>query len=335
MSSTSPGVVRRWVFPILRVVVFAAIAVALVKLAFFSGATEGGDGARPTGGVSDPTTSVRTGAIRNDVTLDATVYADAAVPIRSGAAGEIREVQVSAGQQVDGGTVVAIVKRFSDDRSVPVTAGAAGTISALPALVGQQVAIGDVLGQVAPPTFNVSGTIPASVQYRLLSKPAEAQVAISGGPAPFTCTGLTVGVPLAGSGDAASGAGAGSAAGSGSGSGASGSGASTGPTVRCAVPTDVTVFAGLAAKVTIAAGSAQDALLVPATAVEGSGANGTVYVPNPAGKPTAKKVALGIFDGTDVQIVSGLAKGDEILQFVPSKTADEAAAATGTNGMGG
>ena len=39
------GIARRWVFPILRLVVFAAIAAALVKLAFFGGF--GGETADP------------------------------------------------------------------------------------------------------------------------------------------------------------------------------------------------------------------------------------------------------------------------------------------------
>ena len=56
MSSTNPGMVRKWILPILRLVVFAAIAVALAKLAFFGGfGTAGTDSAVPTGAVADPT----------------------------------------------------------------------------------------------------------------------------------------------------------------------------------------------------------------------------------------------------------------------------------------
>ncbi|MGN6324852.1 hypothetical protein [Pseudolysinimonas sp.] len=339
MSAASPGIGRRWVLPILRIVVFAAIGIALVKLAFFSGATAGSDGVTPTGAVSDPLAVVETGSIRNDVALDATVYADPAVPVRATVAGEITKVAIAVGAGADSGTPVVVVKHplTSTDpaaapgfRSVTITAGAAGTVSALNALVGQQVAVGDVIAQVAPPTFNVSGSIAAVDQYRLLSKPTEATVTIAGGPAPFTCTGLTISAPLAGAGSTGDSTGADPSTGSGTASG-SGQGASGGPTVRCAVPAGVTVFAGLAAKVTISAGSAADALLVPATAVEGSGANGTVYQPAASGgAPKAVPVQLGIFDGRRVQIVSGLKKGDQILQFVPSKADEQAAQATGS-----
>lgn len=339
MSQSSPGVMRRWVFPVLRLVVFAAIAVALVKLAFFSGATAGADGISPTGVVAEPTTTVQSGSIRNDLTLDATVFADAAAPVRATAAGEVTKVAVAQGAAVDAATPVAVVKQQlatpAADGSprygtVTITAGAAGTLSAVDVLVGQQVAVGDVLAQVAPPTFNVSGSIAAVQQYRLLSKPTEAKVTIAGGLEPFTCTGLTVSAPLAGANTGSDGSAQGAAPSAGA-SVPTGSGG--GATVRCAVPAEVTVFAGLAAKLTISAGSADGALIVPATAVEGAGAAGTVYRPAAGGgEPTPVKVQLGIFDGQQVQIVSGLKKGDEILEFVPSKVDEQAASA---NGIGG
>jgi len=338
MSTSSPGVVRRWVFPVLRIVVFAAIAVALLKLAFFSGSTAGSDGATPTGRVTEPTATVETGSIRNDLTLDATVYADPAAPVRATASGEVTKVAVTAGAGVEGETPVVVLKQQLETpaadgtprfRSVTVVAGAAGTVSSLTVLVGQQVAVGDVVAQVAPPTFSVAGAIAAVQQYRLLSKPTEATVTIPGGPAPFTCTGLVISAPQAGA----------NTGGSSSGESAptegapSGSGSGTGPTVRCAVPADVTVFGGLAAKLTISAGKADDALVVPATAVEGAGGAGKVYRPAAdGGDPTPVPVELGIFDGRQVQILSGLKKGDEILQFVPSKAGEESAAADGVAG---
>ncbi|MHA7987157.1 biotin/lipoyl-containing protein [Rathayibacter sp. CAU 1779] len=324
MTAASPGVTRRWVFPILRILIFAAIAAALVKLAFFSGATAGSDDLRATGVVSDPTSIVRTGSISDDLTVKGTVFADAAVPVRATATGEITAVSIAVGQHVDSGAAVIVVKKADDQTHVTVVAPAVGTVSDLTALVGQQVGVGDVLAQVAPPTFNVTGSIAAADQYRLLSNPTTAQVVISGGPAPFTCTGLTVSAPLAGASSTPSTSGQGTEP---------SSGTASGPTVRCSVPADVTVFAGLAAKLTIAAGKADHALIVPATAVEGiSGGEGTVYTRSGSGDPTPHKVQLGIFDGTSVQIVSGLKKGDEILQYVPSKSDEQTDAVVGVRG---
>ena len=120
-------------------------------------------------------------------------------------------------------------------RDVKVVAPAAGTVSSVTVIVGQSAAIGDTIAKIAPPSFHVSATILPEQQYRLLNLPTEALVTVTGGPAGFACTGVSVTAALAGSDDAA-----GSAA-----------------TLRCAVPADVTVFSGLSAKVTISGGAAE------------------------------------------------------------------------------
>ncbi|TPW76509.1 hypothetical protein [Schumannella soli] len=313
------GIARKWVFPILRLVVFAAIAVALVKLAFIDGLTGGSsDTAQPTGQVVDPVIAVEKGTITNEVKLDATVSADPAVPVKATLAGEVTKVSAGVGAQVNADTPIATVRSetVSPDgqpvrKTVVVKAGAAGTLSALPVIVGQQVVVGDAIAQVAPPTFSVSGGLAAADQYRLLNRPDAATVTIVGGPAPFTCGGLTITTPLNGAGASASGDASGDA------------GASTPTTtVRCAVPAEVTVFTGLAAKMSIAGGVAKDVLTVPATAVQGSAGSGIVYVPDAqGGKPVKKDVKLGLSDGDKVEITGGLAEGDQILEFVPGAPA--------------
>jgi macrolide-specific efflux system membrane fusion protein len=334
MSATNPGIARKWVFPIIRILIFAAIAAALIKLAFVGGVAASSDAATATGQVTDPQVAVTTGTIHNDVVLDATVSADPAVPVRATLAGEVRKVLVAAGQGVAVGTPILTIRAqvpnadgTTSVKTATVVSGAAGVLSDLPVLVGQLVSVGDTVAQVAPPSFSVTGSLAAAQQYRLLNKPTDAQVAITGGPAAFTCTGLTITSPLAG-------AGSGSTAGTGSGgSDGSSTGATTsGTTVRCSVPADITVFGGLAAKMTISGGVAENVLVVPITAVEGSAGTGVVYVADPkGGKPTTKKVTLGINDGQQVQLTGGVVKGDMILEFVPGALVEQAT----KNGFGG
>jgi multidrug efflux pump subunit AcrA (membrane-fusion protein) len=334
MSATNPGIARKWVFPIIRILIFAAIAAALIKLAFVGGIAASSDPATATGQVSDPQVAITTGTIHDDVVLDATVSADPAVPVRATLAGEVRKVLVAAGQGVAVGTPILQIRAevpnaegTTSVKTATVVSGAAGILSDLPVLVGQLVSVGDAVAQVAPPTFSVTGSLAPAQQYRLLNKPTDAQVAITGGPAAFTCTGLTITSPLAG-------AGSGSAAGTGS-TGTDGSttgSTSSSTTVRCAVPGDVTVFGGLAAKMTISGGVAENVLVAPITAVEGSAGTGVVYVADPkGGKPTTKKVTLGISDGEHVQLTGGVVKGDLILEFVPGALVDQAS----KNGFGG
>lgn len=75
-------VARKWVFPILRILVFAVIAAALVKLAFFADPVEQ-DSAVPTGEIVEPQIPVTTGTIQNDVVLNGSVIANAAVPVKA------------------------------------------------------------------------------------------------------------------------------------------------------------------------------------------------------------------------------------------------------------
>lgn len=307
------GVARRWVFPIIWMVIFAVIGAALVKLAFFADTSAESAPEVPTGTIVDPTYAVTTGTIHNDVTIDGTVAADAATPVRAAISGEVRKVSATAGQWVDEGTELAQLRGMNDDGSNKwsiVKATTSGTLSAFSLLVGQQVGLGDTIAQVAPPTFSVTASLAPEQQYRLTTQPTEAQVAITGGPAPFTCTGLTITAasapPTGGSGD-----------GDGSG-GTSGAVA----TVRCSVPADVKVFAGLAAKVTLAGGVAENVLVVPTTAVEGGSGTGVVYLPVDGAEPEKREVTLGISDGVQVEVTGGLAEGEEILMFVPGALAD-------------
>ncbi|RFA08806.1 hypothetical protein B7R54_05870 [Subtercola boreus] len=336
------GVVRKWVFPIIRLVVVVAIAAALCKLAFFPDTQAVADPAVPTGQLTEPQATVTTGTISNDVTLKATVSADPASPIRATAIGVVDEVQVAVGATVAAGDTIFDIKvetqrdpvqttgpdgaAIETPRKplityVDVTAPIAGIVSALPVLAGQSMAVGDVAGQIAPPTFSVTGSLNAADQYRLVSQPTEAQVAITGGPAPFTCTGLTIVTPLAGSDGSGSGGSGGSGSTGGGGTGGGDGGSGSGNTLRCSVPGDVRVFSGLAADVTIAAGKAENVLVIPTTAVEGTALNGNIWFVLPDGTTEQRPVILGLTDGSMVQVVSGLAAGDTVLQFVPGAVA--------------
>lgn len=305
------GIVRKWVLPILRIVIFTAIAVALVKVAFFPDVTRESNPDVPGAVIIEPQVAVSRGTIQNDVTLSGTVSADAAVPIKATLAGEVRKLLIAAGQPVDVGTPILTLRAevpsadglSTSVKTATVTSPVAGTLSSLTALVGQVFAVGDSVGQVAPPTFRVSGSLAAEQLYRLTAQPTEAQVIIAGGPAPFTCTGLTITTPLAGE------------------DGQSGDGGTAGPTVSCAIPAEVRVFPGLTAQVVIAGGIATDVLVVPITAVEGIAESGNVYAVLDDGSTELRPVTLGLNDGINVEVVDGLEEGDLILQFVPGAAA--------------
>jgi multidrug efflux pump subunit AcrA (membrane-fusion protein) len=319
------GVWRKWVFPVLRIVVFAAIAVALVKMAFFPDATDDASPAEPTGTASESVIAVERGSVVNDVTVDGTIVADPAADAKAPLAGDILEVRVGAGANVAKGDVIAVVrKEIVQDpvvevdeesgvetvtqppavyRTESVTAPLAGVVSSLPVVKGQVVEVGDTVASVAPPTFSVTGTIPPEEQYRLQEKPTEAAVEVVGGPGSFTCTGLTISVPLAGSSPPG-------------GDNPGGENATTGATVRCAVPGDVTVFSGLTGTISMPGGSAEDVLVLPVTAVKGNSQTGSVWLVGDDGEAVETAVGLGLNDGSVVE-VTGVDEGATVLEFVP------------------
>lgn len=317
------GVTRRYIFPILRIVVWAAIATALVKLAFAGSALGAADDTlTPTGQVTDPVVAVSTGTITNSVKVAGFVVADPAVPVRATMAGSVSKLFAADGQAIGAGDKVLEIRLETPQDPVvttdpvtgaqttterkpkvtlaTVTAPVAGTLS-LPTLEDQLVSVGDQIATVAPGTLSLNGTLTPDQQYRLIGAPTEATATLKGGPAPFTCTGLTIGA----------------AAPTGSDPATAGQSAASGQ-VTCAVPPGVTAFAGLGADIEIVNGTAEGALVVPVTAVQGSVQKGNVWVVASAGaEPEERAVTLGLTDGENVQIVDGVQLGETVLQFIP------------------
>lgn len=351
--------------PVAWLAVFAVIAMALVKIAFIDGMKPGQVLNGPSAEVAIPVVQAARATVTNSVQIKATVQSDAAVGVRNTTAGVVTHLFVATGDKVTSGdrlyqvrTEAAAVATTQDTGSQPlgrsgpaytyadVLAPASGLVESLTVLLNQQVGVGETAGAVNPGTFTVSGSVDAAQQYRLLAKPSSAEIAVVGGPAPFSCPtvalkGATSGVS-GGTGAASGGVSRSvpyAAAIPGGGSMPEQGGAPTG-TISCAVPSGVEVFAGLGATMTVTAGQATDVVTVPLTSVRGSVKEGSVWlapagtVPDsatgmpagsqagpPAGEPQERKVQLGLNDGSMVEIVSGLAEGEAVLEFIPGAPA--------------
>jgi hypothetical protein len=317
------GVTRRIVFPIIRLLLWAVIALALVKIAF-TGADVGtvDTSLKPTGASVEPTVQVEKATVTNAVTIQASVVADPAVVVKATLAGKVSKLLAADGAAVAVGTpILEIRKETPQDpvvttnaetgetttterkpkvETVVVTSPVAGTL-ALPTLKDQEVSVGNDVATVAPGTLSVSGTLTPDQQYRLVGAPTQASVTLNGGPAPFDCTGLRVGAaPQTQT----------------TGDGSGGTAPSSG-TVSCAIPAGITAFPGLGATVEITNGTVADAVVVPISAVQGTVQTGNVWVVAADGTNAKKAVSLGLTDGKVVQVTEGLAEGDSVLQFIP------------------
>ncbi|WP_430593357.1 efflux RND transporter periplasmic adaptor subunit [Humidisolicoccus flavus] len=306
---SGPGIWRTWIFPFLRLAVVAAIAVALVKIAFFTDASanEGVDYPPPTAEIVDPMVQVQIATIVNTVDLKGTVVPDAAVVVRSTQSGTVSRVFATDGQLVAAGDSLYNVRVTTEattpnpDGSMPapsvrvftITAPAGGVLTSFSLLLNQSVEIGAETGKVALPTFHLEAPLTPEQQYRLVDQPTEATVQIPGGPAPFQCTGFTI---EQGGGE---------------------EGSTTSATAKCAVPAEVRVFSGLSAEISMPAGTAENVMTLPTTAVLGSVDNGVVFRVGADGSQEEVQVQLGLNDGQSVEITGGLAEGDEVFEFAP------------------
>ena len=242
----------------------------------------------PTSQIADPVVPVARGSIVSQLDVAGTVARDAAVPLRADVDGTVVEALVADGQRVEAGQVLFRVKTDDPVRTINLVAPLAGDLSEVALVKNQRASVGIEYAKLTPLTFHVLGTIEPVQLYRLINAPTDASISITGGPAPFTCTGLSVQVA---------------------------EDAST--SVRCAIPADQTVFAGLPATIGITVGQVDDALVVPTTAVQGGAGTGLVWVDNGDGTTEERAVTLGVSDGAMVEVTEGLEEGELIRQFVP------------------
>ena len=282
---------RRWVFPILSILIAATIAISVAKLAFFP--DEQTSAEQPWAEITDPIVTVERAALVNELTLTGAIARDETYSLKSEIAGIVITTHVGNGASVTAGQSLFTVRLDSNRRLVDIVAPEAGTLSEVSLVNGQSTSAGAEVASLSPLRFHVLSTVEPVQLYRLIGAPTEAMVTITGGPAPFACSGLSTQVAQDGT-----------------------------TSVRCAVPPDRVVFPGLPVQLVVAVSAVDDALVIPTTAVKGGSGTGLVWLDAGDGsEPEEREVMLGISDGFMVEILDGLAEGDMVRQFVPGVAA--------------
>ncbi|MEU4364393.1 secretion protein HlyD [Promicromonospora sp. NPDC023987] len=321
------GAVRQYVFPTARIIIWAVIAAALVALALKGAELDPPDALQPTGEISESVIAVDKGSVTNAVTVPASVVSDPPVEIKATADGVIAEIEVDDAKVRKDSRVLWIkteelvepvveVDEKTGEETVTeqepkvtwtsALAPVSGTVD-ITVLKDQAVTVGEAIGTVSPGTLSVSGTLTADQQYRLVGAAGKAQVTLKGGPAPFTCTGLTIGEAPGGAGGEGGGEAMAEAP----------TDAATGA-VSCSIPRKIKAFSGLGGEIEITNGNAKDVVVVPISAVLGTSQTGKVWtVAEEGAEPEAREVTLGLTDGLQVEITKGLKPGEQILEFIP------------------
>ncbi len=353
---------KRYLLTGLKVLLALVVTAALVKLAFFPDSEQTAPTAAQTGfSVSTPLVTVTKADVKSAVDIDGQVVADAPTQVPATSVGTVARLYFDNGAAVTSGEPILTIKKTetvtntdngsngsngangssdskgagsadssdSDSKAdttpkttekvtyIDVYAPATGTIN-YSVIKDQETTVGTSIASISTGTYSATGTISAAQQYQLTQAPTSATITIKSGPAPFACNNLKIG---AGTASAPTNS---TAAPKDTTDASSGDGTTV--QVRCAVPADKKVFPGLKATISIAVGEAKGALTVPLTAVQGNYATGKVWlVPDPT-KPTKTvetTVKLGINDGNQIVVTSGLKEGDSILQFVPGQDVDK------------
>ncbi|GAB47487.1 efflux RND transporter periplasmic adaptor subunit [Mobilicoccus pelagius] len=128
--------VRRYVFPLIWMLVFGVIAASLAKVAFFSDASAAGpqDTAAPAAALAeDSTVAVRRADVASTLSLPGTVRPDTGRVVKATTAGEVVAVWVKNGDHVDKGARILQVKVPREVDPVDAPAPAAPAPSGAPA----------------------------------------------------------------------------------------------------------------------------------------------------------------------------------------------------------
>lgn len=294
------GVLRRVIFPVLRIAIWAVIASALVVIAFKPGSASPNesDQSEPWADFTPSLITPIRGDVTNVVTLSGTVVPDTSREVTTKVSGTVHQAWVGDGEEVDNGAPLITVKTLLGDgddenlfKTTSVWSNASGVVT-MTVNLGDEVTAGDVVAKVFPGSFIVEADVEPLQMYQLVNSPSTAQATITGGPDGFTCKTFTTRVVM------------------------DEDGSSTRAT--CFVPSEAVVFPGLTASLELVTDSAEDVLLLPVTAVEGTVGTGRVWQYSDSGELTELEVGLGLSDGRFVEITTGLSDTDEVLEFVPS-----------------
>ena len=225
---------------------------------------------------------VATGSITPIITLEGEVRAPVDFQITADFDGTVRLDDANTMKILDQNGKAQKITDLPDVTYVPIQAE------------GSRVKKGLPLAQAQYSSFALVAPITGADLLRMIDVPKGVRAQISGLGAPFVCN-LLDDRPSSGSVDA--------------------SGQER--FVACAIPDDQTVISGLRGLIAIQFESRVDVLVLPVEAVAGTLDSGSVYVEE-NGQRVEKQVELGASDGHNIEIVSGLDEGQEVLFPSPS-----------------
>ncbi|MEE1650118.1 efflux RND transporter periplasmic adaptor subunit [Brachybacterium sp. J144] len=347
------NVLRRYVFPVIWMLILGIIALALAKMAFFpSGQEQAEDPLTPSAEFDQfALVPVTRGDISSELVLDALVQPDPGTALTATAAGEITKIWADEGDAVSEGDRVLqvrvpvepdpiempVVPSSTEDggesveeqaapfasgsgeqeyRYVNLRATADGVLRDMDLEEWDGLELKQEVATISPGTYSIVADLTPEQQLSLLDVDIAATATLSSSVDPITCE--TPAIDEDSEVEEP---------------GQPQIDPMTGEEIpaevsaarlECAVPEGTRIVAGLEGEIRVDLGSRAGVLTVPTTAVQGEAEAGTVYVLDEAtGEPTPVTVGLGLRGDGIVEVTEGLEEGQEILQFVPGVDAPE------------
>lgn len=185
----------------------------------------------------------------------------------------------------------------------PVAIGQRATVSLAEAQIVQVVSASGVVVQGSDGWFLEAPAGSDELAYRLLDPPLGVKAMIKGGPSGFACSWIGLGQSGVGAGGDANVASASELP-----------PGATGVTMRCAIPAEVRVVAGMNGMMVLQMGKPSTVSALPLTAVVGTASQGQVVVVHGNGTTELRTVGLGISDIYNIEVTGGLAPSDVVLR---------------------
>lgn len=323
----------KYVFPSIRIFIWAIIAVALVKLAFGVVPTDAETTPEiiPGSDFSAEAHTVGVGEIVSKVVVNASVVQDPSVEVKAIESGTVGYWAVNDGASVVKGQAIVEIRKpimsqreEDEDGNViePYDTGRFSRHTVFSPIDGvvkfvaeldSETTKSTVVFSVNPGTLSIEGDLSPKDRYRLVENPKNAKIDLDGGPDEFTCKKVQVGSDVV---TAAFESGTEWDDETGEEVPATSEGNAV--KLKCPAPKKVRLFAGLTGTMTITAGKVEDVVVVPVTAVQSNGTKGKVWAMDAVtGEETEREIVLGLSDGEIIEVTEGLTTGDTIRQYAP------------------
>jgi multidrug efflux pump subunit AcrA (membrane-fusion protein) len=290
---------------------------------------ESSAGAEPTP-TAQPVLQVSLGTVKRVIALQGLVVREVDEEVHASANGTVTSIEVKPGDEVKAGKTLAVitlprpsppplpspsptttVSPTSTSTATPtptptfsplptlaplvqsVAAPIDGTVKEIKVVLSQVVKTGRLLIVLEPKKFDVIAPVAASLLYQFFVPPLDITGTIDRGPGPFACAFVSVGDNLDVTGSQTL--------------------LRQDADLRCTIPVALDVFPGVRVRLEVTTAEADKVVVLPRRVIEFQRGKAFVRIVEKGHPPVRRQVQLGLGDGRQFEVVSGVQPGQQVL----------------------